>query len=506
MATKKQIYEAIIGLEIHVQLKTKSKMFCSCSNEGENREPNTTVCPVCMGHPGTLPVANRQALDWATMVGLALDCQVAKVSKFDRKNYFYPDLPKGYQISQFDLPVAKDGFLLINTNSEEQKKIRIKRVHLEEDAAKLLHKDKKTSLVDYNRTGTPLIEIVTEPDLRTPEEAKVFLQELKLLMQYLEVSDADMEKGHLRCDANISIRPYGKIEYYTLTEIKNLNSFSAVEKALAYENKRQTKLWRKEEPPKEKTTRGWNETKGKTIEQRGKEESHDYRYFPEPDLPPFKISQQEIERLKIALPELPQQKRQRFLDQYGFKMSEVKILTSSKKLANYIEQIITELKAWLVALEETQGTEDEIWEKDKKKLSKLVSGWVTTELFKLLKENNKTIKENPINAENFAEFLTIVYQNKVNSSAAQVLLKEMFKRGGDPSMIMEEKSLAQVSDESELGSVIEKVINSNPEPVAQYKKGKENAVQFLVGQVMKETKGKADPQVVLKMLKEGLGK
>jgi len=509
--------KTIIGLEIHVQLKTKSKMFCGCDNTGENKPANTTICPVCVGHPGILPVANRQAIEWSAMAAIALNCKIPEFTKFDRKNYFYPDLSKGYQISQFDQPIGLGGHVVIDVDSKE-KKIGLTRIHLEEDAAKNTHAPNgKSSYVDYNRGGTPLMEIVSEPDISTPEEAKIFLQELRLIMRNLEISDADMEKGHLRCDANISLKPEDDpaSTFYPKTEIKNINSFKAVEKALAHEIKRQTKLWQEKNPPKEQSTRGWNEDKQVTEEQRGKEEAHDYRYFPEPDLPPIRFwlhSDQrcedndyiDVECIKATVPELPRAKRQRFMTDYEMSAADAKLLTETKEISGFVEHAISELKAWLNSLEETEGTEQEIWQKNRKKLTKLVCSWITSELFKLINESGVAWTDLKITPENFAEFITLIYQNKINSSAAQKILAEMFTTGQDPSQIMQEKNLGQMEDESELDSIVDQVIKENPSQVEEYKNGKEAVIQFLIGQVMKETRGKANPQKVAKMFKNKL--
>ncbi|MEA3272371.1 MAG: Asp-tRNA(Asn)/Glu-tRNA(Gln) amidotransferase subunit GatB, partial [Patescibacteria group bacterium] len=407
-------YEPVIGLEIHVQLKTKSKMFCSCDNGGENQSPNTTVCPICMGHPGILPVANKKAIEWSVLAGLALNCKIPDNSKFDRKNYFYPDLPKAYQISQFDEPVAIEGFLDIETPTKkgrERTRIKITRAHLEEDAAKNIHGDNKDySYIDYNRCGTPLLEIVTEPDFRSPQEAKIFLQELRLIMRYLEISNADMEKGHLRCDANISLREKGKTKLNPKIEIKNLNSFKSVERALEYEIKRQSKL---DKLPQESSTRGWNEKKGVTEQQRTKEEAHDYRYFPEPDLPPLDLNEMR-KKMKNELPELPQTKRVRFLDEYKLTYSDAQTIIDNEALANYFEQVVSELQEWLPSLEEVDGTKEEIWEKNKKKLIKLVSGWLLSKLGGLMAENKISIRTLKITPENFAEFVALIYTNKLS--------------------------------------------------------------------------------------------
>ncbi len=494
--------ETIIGLEIHIQSKTKSKMFCDCMNLSDNEEPNTHVCPVCLGHPGTLPVANKQAIYFGVMMALALDCKINKKSLWARKNYFYPDLAKGYQISQFEQPLSVDGHLTVTT-SEGKERIGITRLHLEEDAAKNFHTKDKT-LVDFNRGGAPLMEIVTEPDFRTPQQARAFLHELRLLARYLEVSDADMEKGHMRCDANISMRPVGDTKLYPKTEIKNLNSFRSVERALAYEVKRQTDLWEKETPVDYLSTRGWDEKELKTVEQRDKEESADYRYFSEPDLLPLILNEEEIKRIKAILPELPQEKVKRLKNEFGLKHHDAKLISEDKEVAKYFEEVMSETRSWLESLDDMDGSREEIWEKNKEKLVKLVFGWLTSEVFKHIKENNSNISEVKITPENFAEFITLIYTRKVNSSAAQILLKEMYETGGDPSNILDEKDLSQVGDTKKLNKVIEKIIKSNPNQVKEYKSGKEPLIKFFIGLAMKETKGKADPQILEELFKEKL--
>jgi aspartyl-tRNA(Asn)/glutamyl-tRNA(Gln) amidotransferase subunit B len=524
----------VIGLEIHIQLKTKSKMFCGCDNTGEDQPPNTTVCPICMGHPGTLPVINEQALEWGGLMGLALNCKIQKESKFDRKQYFYPDLPKGYQISQYDKPICLDGFLEIDIPTKDEKKqrswakIKIKRAHLEEDAAKLIHEvnhperakrvegphesKSEVSFVDYNRSGTPLLEIVTEPDITSPLEAKIFMQELRLIARYLKISDADMEKGHLRCDANISLRevlddPAKEKNLPKLnekTEIKNLNSFRSVERALEYEIKRQTKLWEDGKPPKITTTRGWNDVKQETVEQRTKEAENDYRYFPEPDLPPLELSGLR-DKIIGRLPELPRAKKIRFINQYEFTEEEAKILIEDKKLANFAENVISELRAWLVALEEVEGTEDEIWEKHKHKLVRLVAGWLINKLGGLMADNKIDIRRLKITPENFAEFITMIYQNKISGPTALKILEEMMLTGGDPSQIMESKNLSQISDADELEKIIDELITKHPNEAEEYKQGKTPLLQFFIGQTMRKTQGKANPKVAEEIIKKKLG-
>jgi aspartyl-tRNA(Asn)/glutamyl-tRNA(Gln) amidotransferase subunit B len=514
----------VIGLEIHIQLKTKSKMFCGCDNTGEDQPPNTTICPICMGHPGTLPVINEQAIEWAGLMALALNCQINNFSKFDRKQYFYPDLPKGYQISQYDKPICQNGLLEIDIPEKELKqkgtpnnrqyaKIKITRVHLEEDAAKMIHgEDGKHSLIDYNRAGTPLLEIVTEPDLYSPLEAKIFMQELQLIARYLGISDADMEKGHLRCDANISLMQVAddpKKEKRLLsklnpkTEIKNLNSFRAVERALEYEIKRQTELWEKGKPPAVTTTRGWNDAKQITEEQRTKEAENDYRYFPEPDLPPLDLSKLRDKVIGL-LPELPRAKRIRFVTQYGFTPEEAKILVEDKDWANYAEDVISELKAWLISLEEVEGTENEIWEKHKKQLVHLTSGWLITKLGGLMADNKIDIRILKITPENFAEFITMIYENKISGPTAMKILEKMLAAGEDPSHIMDEENLGQISDTGQIEEIIVKIITEHPDEAAEYKKGKTALLQFFIGQTMKQTQGKANPQMAEEIIKKKL--
>lgn len=497
-------YQPIIGLEIHVQLKTKSKMFCTCDNVSEGIEPNINVCPVCMGHPGVLPVANTQAIDWAVLSALALGCKIPSFSKFDRKNYFYPDLPKGYQISQYDKPIGVGGQLILeylNKDKVVQRKVRIKRAHLEEDAAKLVHDPKtKSSLVDFNRAGTPLLEIVTEPDIRSAKEAKVFMQELRDIFRYLDVSSCDMEKGQLRCDANISLKPEGSEILSAKTEIKNLNSFKAVERALEHEVERQTALWKEKKAPKESSTRGWDDGKQLTYEMRTKEEVSDYRYFPEPDLPPLEFTEDCIKEIKLKLPELPHQKRERLIKQYELGFSEAKMIASDRLIGEFYEGVLSELREWLSSL----GEKEEKIEVNIKELRRLVASWIVRDLFKHLSEKKINMEQCKITPENFAEFITYIYKGEISGPAARTVFEEMFRKGADPSHIIDEKNLRQVSDKGELDKIIEKVIKDNSKPVEDYKKGKSQALQFLVGQVMRETKGKANPKIVGKILKEKL--
>jgi aspartyl-tRNA(Asn)/glutamyl-tRNA(Gln) amidotransferase subunit B len=499
------ILEPVIGLEIHVQLKTKSKMFCGCSNRGEYEPPNTTVCPICLGHPGALPAINEEAVRMTTLIGLALKGKIAGKSNFDRKNYFYPDLPKGYQISQKDLPIVEGGQLVFEVKEGESRRTvsaRLNRVHLEEDAAKLQHSlDGLHSFVDYNRGGTPLAEIVTEPDIHSPAEAKAFLQELRLIMRYLGVSDADMEKGHLRCDANISLRQIPENppdENWTpplnpKTEVKNINSFRAVEQALEYEIKRQTKLWLDGKPITAQSTRGWDDVRKLTVVQRTKEEAHDYRYFPEPDLPPMDLTEM-AEEVRSRLPELPEARRRRFMDEYGFNQADSRIFCDDLELANYAEQVMSELAEWVSSAE---GLD---WERNRPELSKLASGWLLSKLGGVLTENKIDIRTLKITPENFAELLTLIHSGKVTGPNALVILNEMAFSGQDPSQIMEEKNLGQMEDSGELEKTAAEIVEANPKAVEDFKKGKESAIQFLVGQMMRATRGKAPPQTARELI------
>jgi aspartyl-tRNA(Asn)/glutamyl-tRNA(Gln) amidotransferase subunit B len=509
--------EPIIGLEIHVQLKTKTKMFCTCDNSGENQSPNTCVCQVCLAHPGTLPVANKQAIEWSAKTALALNCSIDEYSKFDRKHYFYPDLPKAYQISQFDKPIGKAGFLEIYIPETKQvKKIRINRLHLEEDAAKLLHPTgKKYSLVDYNRGGTPLMEVVTEPDIQTPQEAKIFLQELRQIMRYLDVSEADMEKGHLRCDANISLRPIGDTKLYPKTEIKNMNSFKMIEKALEYEIKRQTKAWLEGNPPQTLTTRGWNDTKGITEEQRTKEEAHDYRYFPEPDIPPihFLINPEttcnpkeiaiDVQCLKAELPELPDAKRKRFIAEYDLTLEDVEILTEEKEIANFSEQAFSELRDWMENIGHGQNNNN-LWEENRPKVLKMAGNLLINNLMPLLVKLNLSIKDIKMTPENFAELVTLIFEKKINNATASQMLIKMMETGAEPKELIKTGDLTQISDTKELEKIIKEVIKENSKPVEDYKAGKEKAMQALVGKTMAKTKGKANAEIVQDLLKKTL--
>ncbi len=498
---KSMKYDVIIGLEIHAELKTKSKMFCSCDNNSTDKAPNTTVCPICLGHPGTLPVPNREAINFTIKTGLALHSKINRISKFDRKNYFYPDLPKGYQISQFDLPLCFGGYLEIGDS-----KIEITRIHLEEDTGKSAHfKDKDYTLLDFNRAGTPLMELVTEPVIKDALEAKKFCQAYQQILRYLRISNADMEKGEMRCEANISLQEKGKWEYkdglikplkkYKLNnkvEVKNINSFRAVEKAINFEIERQSaSLDNKEELSAE--TRGWDENKAKTISQRVKESSADYRYFPEPDIPPLSIDEEWLEKLQAELPEMPRAKKERFMHEYNLANDITEILISDKALADWTENVISELDAWI----EANG---DIQERQEKRLAKTAGNWITSELLRYLNADNKRITDLKLTAENFAELIALIYQEKINSSAGQRILEEMYKNGGDPTDIMRDMGLEQMDNTEELSLAVNKVILANPAQAKDYRAGKTNLLQFFVGQVMAETRGKANPKIVAELL------
>lgn len=505
-------FEVIIGLEVHVQMRTKTKLFCSCDNAGEEKPANTCVCPVCMGHPGTLPVLNRQAVEWGIMTSLALHCQVDPYSKFDRKHYFYPDLSKAYQISQYDMPVGKNGYLLIaDPVTGEERKIRINRLHIEEDAAKNHHTaDGKHTLVDYNRGGTPLMEIVSEPEMRTPAEAKEYLKAMRQIVRYLGVSHADMEKGHLRCDANVSLRPAGDTKLYAKTEIKNINSFSSVERALEYEIKRQREMWLEGHPPAESTTRGWNDDAGVTEEQRSKEAAHDYRYFPDPDLPPLHFTNGENEHcdpaaaafdvacIRRAMPELPHDKRRRFAAEFGMSAADADALTDDRAIADWTEQVISELRAWVA---ESGGD----WESGAAQLTKLTANWMINTFIPRLQQEALAPADTKVTQENFAELLSLIHAGKINNPTAQTIFAAMMDTGVDPSDYMREHGLEQINDASELEKLVDEAIAANPKSVADYKGGKDKALQALIGPIMGKTKGKANPAALMDLIKKKIG-
>jgi aspartyl-tRNA(Asn)/glutamyl-tRNA(Gln) amidotransferase subunit B len=474
-------FEVVIGLEVHSQLLTRSKMFCPCSTDYANAAPNTHVCPICMGMPGVLPVINRQAVTYTIMTALALNCSIPDYSKFDRKNYHYPDLMKGYQISQYDIPLSKDGSLLIEHNGQ-QKKIGITRVHLEEDTARLLHHS-GYSLVDINRSGTPLMEIVSEPDMRDPEEARLYMQKLREILVYLGVSSGRMEEGSLRCDANISVRPRGQKELGVKTEIKNMNSFRAVERALIYEAQRQINVLRAGGTIHQET-RGWVETKGITVSQRSKEEAHDYRYFPEPDLPPLVIDQAWVEELRSQLVELPDARRQRYTNEFGLTAQDANTLTEEKALGDYFEQV--------VAVSPSTAS---------KARAKAASLLVLNDVARLLKASNTAIQDCRLTPEAAANLLDLLEQGRITGKQSKEVIDEAFATGNMPTEIVKEKGMAPpISDTTILEGIIDGVIANNPGTVADYRGGKVNAAQSLIGQIMKQTRGQARPDLVRTLL------
>lgn len=473
-------YEAVIGLEVHAELLTDTKIFCSCTTKFGG-EPNTHVCPVCLGLPGTLPVLNKKVVEYAIKAGLALNCKIAEFSKMDRKNYFYPDLPKAYQISQYDLPLCSEGFVEVEAGGKT-KKIGITRIHIEEDAGKLMHENVEGSLVDYNRTGVPLIEIVSEPDMSTPEEAYEYLVKLKSILEYSEVSDCKMQEGSLRVDTNVSVRPVGTLKFGTKIELKNLNSFKAVQKSLEYEIKRQIKIL--EEGGKiEQETRRWNEVKGITEGMRSKEEAHDYRYFPEPDLVPIIITDEWKTEIERSLPEMPHHKKERFVLQYGIPEYDAEVITTSKALADFFEKCVTEYSS-----------------------AKTISNWIMGELSRLMNESGREVDNVLIKPHQLASLLSLIDKGTITGTIAKAVFEEMFNTGKDPEAIVEEKGLRQMNDEDELREIARKIIADNPKSVEDYKGGKEKAIGFLVGQMMKATKGKANPQMATQLLKEELAK
>ncbi len=473
------MYETVIGLEVHVQLKTRTKAFCGCSTEFGS-QPNTQSCPVCLGLPGSLPVLNKTAFDYAIKAGLALNCTVQEYTKFDRKHYYYPDLPKNYQISQYDLPVSIDGFLDIESEGKI-KRIRIKRAHLEEDAGKLIHQQ-DVSLADFNRAGMPLLEIVSEPDIHSPQEAYEYLVNLKSIIEYLEISDCDMEKGSLRCDANVSIRKKGVKELGTKTELKNMNSFKGVKDALTFEIKRQEEVLC-EGGVIIQETRLWDVKELKTVSMRSKEEAKDYRYFPEPDLPPFIIAKEKISDISKSIPELPKAKMARFMKDYGLCEADAKILVVSKKGACFAEECMSLYQ-----------------NKNKKPLVNILIGPMLSEA----NSRNRGLADLNLKVESLLELIGFIEQDLISNLTAKAVLKDMIDSGDLASKIIKDKNLAQISDNSALEIEADKAISDNPKIAADYRSGKANAIMFLVGQVMKKTGGKANPKAAQEILKRRL--
>ncbi|HEV2492972.1 MAG TPA: Asp-tRNA(Asn)/Glu-tRNA(Gln) amidotransferase subunit GatB [Terriglobia bacterium] len=475
-------YEAVIGLEVHVQLLTKSKIFCSCSTRFGD-PPNSNTCPVCLGLPGALPVLNREAVTMAMKAALALNCTINRQSRFARKNYFYPDLPKGYQISQYDEPLAEDGYLEIEVGGA-RRRIGITRVHLEEDAGKSLHEgfpdSAEKSYIDLNRSGVPLIEIVSEPDLRTPEESYDYLTRLKTLMLYLEVSDCNMEEGSLRCDANVSVRPAGASEFGVKTEVKNLNSFKFLQKALAYEIERQVEVI--EGGGKiEQETRLWDSREQRTYGMRSKEFAHDYRYFPEPDLLPLVISDEWTEEVRRSLPELPRSREERLERQYALPKQDAQLLTASRSMADYFEDVAK------------RSVEP-----------KLAANWILNDLIFLLQENHKEFAEYPVPPENLAELIALVAKGDISGKMGKDILAEMVRTRKRATEVIAEKGLAQIADPEAIAKVVREIMAANPKQVEQYRAGKTATLGWFVGQVMKATRGQANPQLVQETLKREL--
>tara|TARA_Y200000002_G_scaffold338022_1_gene307122 strand:+ start:461 stop:1891 length:1431 start_codon:yes stop_codon:yes gene_type:complete len=470
-------FESVIGLEIHAQLATQSKIFCSCSTQFGN-PPNESTCPVCLGLPGALPVLNRRVVEFAIRLGLATNCTIRLDSQFSRKNYFYPDLPKAYQISQFDRPICENGWLDIELEGQT-KRIRITRIHMEEDAGKLIHEEHgDSSFVDLNRAGVPLLEIVSEPDLRTPEEAKAYMEKMHSIVTYLGISEGDMEKGHFRCDANVSLRPMGQEKFGTRTETKNLNSFRFVQQAITYEIARQTEDILDGKRILQET-RLWDSVKKNTYSMRSKEEAHDYRYFPDPDLPVVKISSGFVEQIRDQLPELPDVKKRRFMELFGLSTYDAEVLVADKEVAEYFEEVVA-----------TNAD------------PKLVCNWISGELMRLMNENKVDIRNVGIPANSLASLINFLHEGSISGKIAKTVFEEMVQSGEDPATIIEARGLKQVSDEGALRRLLETLLANNPKQVKQYRTGKTQIKGFFVGQVMKETRGQANPQIVNQLLEK----
>ncbi len=478
----KEDYEVIIGLEVHAELATKTKIYCNCSTEF-GADPNTHCCPVCTGMPGTLPVLNKKVVEYAVKMGLATNSEIARFSKQDRKNYFYPDLPKAYQVSQYDLPLCEHGHIDITLSNGTKKSIGITRIHIEEDAGKLIH-DAFTgdTLVDMNRCAVPLIEIVSEPDIRSAEEAVAYMQTLKEILEYLEICDCKMQEGSLRCDVNLSVRKKGETKFGTRTETKNLNSFKSIERSIEFETNRQIEELEKGGVIYQETRR-FDDDKGIGYAMRSKEDAHDYRYFPEPDLAPIVLSDEYIESLKNSLPEMPHVKKERYMTEYGLSEYDATQLTSSKKTANYFEKTVSICKS-----------------------PKQVANWIMSDFAKMLNEAEIEIDASKVTEENLASLITLIDSGKISSAIAKKVFIDMFNTGKMAEEIVKEKGLIQISDEGAIKEIVLKVVENNPKSVEDYHNGKDKAIGFLVGQIMKETKGKANPKIVNEILIQELNK
>ena len=476
-------YEAVIGLEIHCELKTKTKIFCGCAT-GFGAEQNTHVCPVCLGLPGVLPTVNKRVVEFGIKAGLATNCTINKYSKFDRKNYYYPDLPKNWQTSQYDLPIAEHGWVDIDVDGEK-KRIRLTRIHMEEDAGKLVHsgttiKDSATSNVDYNRTGVPLLEIVSEPDLRSAEEARAYMEKIKAIMEYIDVSNCRMEEGNLRADINVSLRPVGTKELGTRTEMKNINSFKNLEDAINYEIERQEEVL-EDGGHIVQETRTFDPACGITLSMRSKENAHDYRYMPEPDLPPIVTSEETIEKYRSELPELPDARRARLEKEYGLSDYDAGIITSSRAMAEYFDAVVA------------TGADP-----------KLAANWIMGDLSKNLNEDGIDITKSPVSAERLGKMIGLIMKDTISGKIAKKVFKEMWTNEDEPEKIVKDKGLVQITDTGAIEAAVDAAIAANPKAVEEYKGGKKKAIGALVGQVMKATRGKANPQMVNKMLAEKL--
>ncbi len=475
-------YEVIMGLEVHSELSTKTKIFCSCPTTF-GASPNTQTCPICMAMPGTLPVLNEKVVEYAVKAGLATNCEISRNSKNDRKNYFYPDLPKAYQISQFDKPLCEHGYVEIEDNEGNKKKIRLTRIHIEEDAGKLNHDEfGGGSLVDLNRAGVPLIEIVSEPDLRTTEEVEQYLKKLKSILEYIEVSDCKMQEGSFRADVNVSVRKKGDTKLGTRTEMKNMNSFRSITRAIEYEVDRQIDILEEGRKVEQETLR-WDDVSGKTFSMRDKEDAQDYRYFPDPDLVAIKLSEEYINQIKENLPELPESRKERYLDQYKLSQKDARIITSSKYLSNLFEEAIAECNN-----------------------PKAANNWIISDISRILNEKEIEPSQIPFTGKQLGELIVLIEKGVISSSIGKKVLEELFKEPKSPEQIVKEKGWVQISDEGEIKKVVQKILENNPQSVADYKAGKEKALGFLVGQAMKETKGKANPKILNELFLEELKK